>query len=223
MPDTPQTKRLTPASSETLFTLLETLPDALFLIDDAATITYANASAQTFTGTTREDVCGKPLWRSAPHLVSTALYQAVQQTKQTRESTEVEYRSPVTRTWLHVQLAPTVGGLLLHVQEKLKPTPGRQTFVPDHHFAADILENMYVGVGVLTPEGILLEINEAPLADAQIRREEVIGHPFADTPWWTFSPASQEQLRAAIARASLGETVQFKTLVQDCHPDGEAL
>src|SRR5262245_38826672 len=108
MLDTPQTKRLTPASSEALLHMLETLPGALFVLDDAATIVYANASAQVMLGATREDVLGKPLWRGAPQLVSTALYQAVQQTRQTRTPAEVEYVSPVTGSWLHVQLAPTV-------------------------------------------------------------------------------------------------------------------
>src|SRR5579864_4178296 len=117
MSDINQNRRLTPASSETLFTLLETLPGALFIIDDAATITYANASAQTMLGATREGVCGQPLWHGAPQLVSTLLYQAVQQTRQTRAPTEVEYLSPVTGTWLHVQLSPTVGGLMVQVHQ----------------------------------------------------------------------------------------------------------
>src|SRR5258708_39256141 len=91
MSNTPQTRRLTPALSETLFTLLETLPGALFVVDDAATIVYANASAQTLTGATQEDVLGKPLWRGAPQLVSTSLYHAVQKTRQTREPSAVEY------------------------------------------------------------------------------------------------------------------------------------
>ncbi|HEX6483989.1 MAG TPA: PAS domain-containing sensor histidine kinase, partial [Ktedonobacteraceae bacterium] len=69
-------------------------------------------------------------------------------------------------------------------------------------------------IGILTPEGIVLEINEAPLDDVHIRREEVIGHPLAHTPWWSFSAASQEQVRGAIARASTGETVLFETVVR---------
>jgi len=109
MSHTPQMKRLTPASSETLFTFFETLPGALFFLDDAARIIYANASAQIFTGATREDVCSKTLWRGAPHLVSIALSRAVQQAIRTQVLTEVEYGSPVTGTWLHVPLVPTVG------------------------------------------------------------------------------------------------------------------
>src|SRR5258708_36717945 len=37
--------------------------------------------------------------------------------------------------------------------------------------------------------------------------------PLVYTPWWPSSPASEEQVRAAMARASTGETVLFETLV----------
>ncbi|GHO62849.1 hypothetical protein KSC_017410 [Ktedonobacter sp. SOSP1-52] len=116
-------------SRETLLSTLETLPDALFVVDDATTIVYANASAQTMLGASREQFLGNPFWRCAPQLVSTALYQAVQKTTQTRVPSEVEYVSPVTQTWLHVQLAPTVGGASAAVSpgessKNSSPTPG---------------------------------------------------------------------------------------------------
>lgn len=215
MSNAEQIWRATSESCEMLLRLLETFPGALFFIDGTETIIYANVSAQTMIGAPLEALYGCSFWRGVPQLVSTALYQAVLTSKRTKEPTEVEYMSPVTHKWLHVQLAPTVEGLALHFHEKSEAPRNRETFVPDHHPAADVLENLYVGIGCLTPEGILLEINEAPLTDAQVSREDVIGHPFVDTPWWSFYPESQEQLRAAILRASMGETVRFETLV---HP-----
>jgi PAS domain S-box-containing protein len=215
MSHTKQTRRVTPASSEMLLSLLETLPGALFVVDDAATIVYTNARAQAMTGATREELRGNPFWPSAPQLVSTALYQAVLKTRQTQEPAEVEYGSPMTRTWLHVQLAPTVGGVMLHFHHRRAPAR-RQEMVPTSQpLSAAVLDGLHAGIAVLTPEGIVLEINEAPLDGAHLRREEVIGQPLAQTPWWSFTPAGQEQLRAAIARASTGETVRFETLV---HP-----
>ncbi|HEX7734324.1 MAG TPA: PAS domain S-box protein [Ktedonobacteraceae bacterium] len=208
-----QTNRVTPASNETLFTLLETLPGALFVINDAATIVYANASAQVFTGTTREDICGKPLWRGAPQLGSATLYQAVQQTAQTRAPTEVEYVSSVTGTWLHVQLSPTAGGLMVQVHQGKTEALREETFSQSGRLSIEDVDSLFTRIGVLTLEGITLEINEVPLAEAQIRREEVIGHLLTETRWWSFYPTSQEQLRAAIARASRGETVRFETVV----------
>src|SRR5258708_1004563 len=214
MSNAKQTKRVTPASSETLLTMLETLPGALFVVDDADTIVYANASAQTLTGAPPQDCLGNPFWRCAVQLVSTALYQAVRKTRQSREPTEVEYRSPVTQSWLHVQLSPTVGGLTLQFHEVREPTHRQERFPQGEPLSIDVLDGLRTGIGILTPEGIVLEISEPALDDGQVRREEVIGQPLAETPWWAFSPAGQEQVRAAIARASTGETVRFETLVQ---------
>src|SRR5258708_3184200 len=210
-----QTRRVTPASSDTLFTMLETLPGAFFFIDDTETIVYSNASAQAMTGAPREAFRGNSFWRCAPQLVSPSLYQAVRKTKQTREPTNVEYVSPVTQRWLHVQLAPTVGGLTLQFHEGREPARRQELFLQGERLSIDDLNALHTRIAFLTPEGIVLDINEVPLDDAHIRREEVIGKPLAETLWWSFAPAAQEQLRAAIARANMGETVRFETLV---HP-----
>ncbi len=101
MSNAKQTECGTLASRETLITMVEALSGALFFIDDTQTIVYANASAQVITGATLEELRGNPFWRSAPQLVSTALYQAVLKTRQTQEPTEVEYgsRSPLL-SWM---------------------------------------------------------------------------------------------------------------------------
>src|SRR5260221_3975355 len=198
---------------ETLITMVETLSGAFFFIDDTQTIVYANASAQAITGATLAELRGNPFWRSAPQLVSTALYQAVLTTRQTQEPMEVEYGSPVTRTWLHVQLAPTVGGVMLQFHQSRAPARHQELVPTSQPLSVAVLDGLHARIAVLTPEGIVLEINEAPLDDTHIRRDEVIGQPLAQTPWWSFSPAGQEQVRAAIARASTGETVLFETLV----------
>jgi len=209
-----QTECDTLASRETLITMIEALPGALFFIDDTQTIVYANARAQLITGATPEELRGNPFWRSAPQLVSTALYRAVLKTIQTQEPAEVEYCSPVTQTWLHVQLAPTNGRVMLQFHEVRAPAR-RQELVPTNQpLSVAVLDGLHAGIAVLTPEGIVLEINEAALDNAHIRREEVIGQSLVENPWWSFSPASQEQLRAAIARASTGETARFETLVR---------
>ncbi|MDB6037007.1 MAG: Blue-light-activated protein, partial [Verrucomicrobiales bacterium] len=64
-------------------------------------------------------------------------------------------------------------------------------------------------VGLLTTEGILIEVNQAPLAAAGLKMEDVLGKPFAETPWWSQSPAAQQQLREAIVRAARGEASRY--------------
>ena len=195
--------------------MLETLPGALFVIDDAATIVYANASAQAMLGATREDILGTSFWRCAPQLVGPLLYQAVQKTKQTCEPTEVEYVSPITHSWLHVSLSPTDEGLALLFHKNLEPAHLQDGWRRNEQIYRDLLENFIDDVTIVTPEGLVLDLNQRPLADAHLRREEVVGKPLTDLPAWSSDPVVQEHLRVAIAQASQREIVSFEARI---HP-----
>src|SRR5258708_15207743 len=148
MSNAKQTWRATPASSDTLMNILETLPGALFVVDDTETIVYANASAQAMTGAPPEAFVGNSFWRCAPQLVSPSLYQAVLKTRQTREPTEVEYRSPVTQRWLRVQLAPTVGGLTLQFHEMKEPARRQEMFPQGERLSIYDLDGLHTRIGI---------------------------------------------------------------------------
>ncbi len=214
MARTKQTRHVTPASNETHCMLLETLPGALFVVDDDATIVYANARAQTMLGSTRGNVYGQPFWRCASRLVSPSLYQAVQRTRQTHEPTEVAYLSPATNLWLYASLSSTPQGLALLFQEHREPQPFYAENRAEQMYR-DLLESFADGVTILTPDGLILDINQRPLLDAHLRREEVVGTPYTDLPAWSSDSDVQEHLRSAIVRASTGETVRFEAHI---HP-----
>src|SRR5690606_5827305 len=65
----------------------------------------------------------------------------------------------------------------------------------------DILDGLFAFVGLLSAEGILLEVNRAPLEAGGLKREEVIGTYFPEAYWWSYSPDVQVQLKDALARA----------------------
>jgi two-component system, cell cycle sensor histidine kinase and response regulator CckA len=69
-------------------------------------------------------------------------------------------------------------------------------------------------VGLLTPDGILIETNRPALAAAGLAPEDVLGKPFAETYWWTHSPDVQAQLREAIARGARGEPSRYDVQVR---------
>lgn len=77
-----------------------------------------------------------------------------------------------------------------------------------------IFDQMYQFIGLLTPEGILLEANQTALAFGGVTREEVVGHPFWETGWWNFSVETQAQLKQAIAAAGRGEFVRYEVALQ---------
>jgi PAS domain S-box-containing protein len=65
-------------------------------------------------------------------------------------------------------------------------------------------------IGLLTPDGTVEEMNQTALDLIGASRDEVIGRPFWETPWWNHSPALQSQLRDAVARAAAGELMRFE-------------
>jgi PAS domain S-box-containing protein len=71
-----------------------------------------------------------------------------------------------------------------------------------------ILDGIFAFVGLYSLDGILLEANRAPLEAAGLKREDVVGIPFWDTYWWSYSPETQEQVRNALRRAAQGEVVR---------------
>lgn len=79
----------------------------------------------------------------------------------------------------------------------------------------DLLESFADGVAILTPDGLILDINQRPLEDAQLPREKVVGTPYANLPAWSHDPEVQQRLLTAIAQASKGETVRFEARI---HP-----
>lgn len=65
-------------------------------------------------------------------------------------------------------------------------------------------------VGLLTPEGTILEANQTALSFAGLQLSDVVNRPFWSVRWWTITPATQEQLKAAIAQAAAGEFVRYQ-------------
>ena len=90
----------------------------------------------------------------------------------------------------------------------------------------DTLDSLYGFVGLYTLDGVLLDINRAPLAAAGLKAEDVLGKPIWETPWMMHSAEERERLRGIIARAAVGEVVHEESsarieggqeITVDCH------
>lgn len=77
-----------------------------------------------------------------------------------------------------------------------------------------VLDSLFMFVGVLTPDGLLLEANRAPLEAGGVTLEQVRGLYVWDTPWWNADAGNQAWLREAVARAAAGETLRRDVVVR---------
>lgn len=77
-----------------------------------------------------------------------------------------------------------------------------------------VLDSLFAFVGVMTPQGVLLEANRAPLEAAGISLADVQGRFFWDAYWWSHDPGLQEWLRSSVQAAARGEVVRRDVVVR---------
>lgn len=69
-------------------------------------------------------------------------------------------------------------------------------------------------IGLMHPDGTLIEANQTALDFGGLQLDEVIGKPFWEAPWWTISQGIQQQLREAIERAARGDIITYEVDVR---------
>jgi PAS domain S-box-containing protein len=77
-----------------------------------------------------------------------------------------------------------------------------------------IFNQTYQFIGLLDPDGTVLEANETALNFGGLDREDVIGKPFCEADWWQIDDATQQELQDAVNRAATGEFVRYEVEVQ---------
>lgn len=73
-----------------------------------------------------------------------------------------------------------------------------------------IFNSTFEFIGLLTTDGILLEVNQTALDAAGIHAADVLNQSFRDARWWSISPETRQRLTEAIAQAARGETVRYE-------------
>lgn len=73
-----------------------------------------------------------------------------------------------------------------------------------------IFDGTFQFIGLLSPDGTVLEVNQTALNFAEIAANEVVNYPFWEARWWGSSPEIQEQIKRAIAAAAIGEFVRYE-------------
>jgi PAS domain S-box-containing protein len=72
-----------------------------------------------------------------------------------------------------------------------------------------LIDNLYSFVGVLDLDGVITEVNVAPLDAAGVTRDDVVGRAFWDCCWWNHDSGVAARVRAAVEVALGGESTRF--------------
>lgn len=71
-----------------------------------------------------------------------------------------------------------------------------------------LFERSFQFIGLLTPDGTMLDVNDLALEFADVDKESVVGRKFWSTPWWSHDPDGQQQLQQDIVAAAAGAHIR---------------
>jgi len=99
-------------------------------------------------------------------------------------------------------------------QELRQSTEAQAALKASTRHLKSILDNLFSYVALLDTDGIIQEVNKAPLDRSNIRREDAIGRYFGDAPWWSHDSQAQLRLIEAMAAARQGQTRRYEVVVK---------
>jgi PAS domain S-box-containing protein len=82
-----------------------------------------------------------------------------------------------------------------------------------------IFDQTFELLGLLSLEGVMLEVNQTALRSIDAQQSEIIGKLFWETPWWNQSPSLHAQLKESIVLAASGQFIRYE--MQYPSPSGD--
>ncbi len=135
-------------------------------------------------------------------------------------SIEYPCHLPTEQRWFLTTVTP-LSGALAHgvVVMNLDITERRQAEDARHATQKrlrDLIDGLGASmlVGLMTPDGIVVEVNSPALTTVGLKPEDVLGKPLADSRWFAYSTEVQRQLRDAIARGMRGEASRYDVKIR---------
>jgi PAS domain S-box-containing protein len=203
--------------------MLDAASDGVIGVDRDWKITFVNRSAEGLTAAVGP-LTGRNFWEAFPatEFEGSPYVEHYHRAMHERIAGQFEayYPAPFD-AWFAIAVRPYEDGVVIffrnvtqerHAQEALRQNEGRLNAV--YNTALEY-------VGILSPDGIVLDCNRASLEFAGNTRADVVGRYFWDAPWFTYTPGASEACRQAVAHAAGGGTVRTELALN--RPSGEKL
>ncbi len=200
--------------------VLESITDAFAVFDREWRFTYVNPETERLVGIRAANLLSKSHWDVFPETRGTQVEREYRRATRDQVPDEFEYLPEPWQRWFAIKAYPTRdGGLSIYFHDTTAQKQAEARLRESEERLRAIYDGTYEYIGLLSPDGTLLEANRASLEFAGNKREDVVGRPFWDTPWFTGTPGAPEAVRDGVKRAAAGEFVRFEAMVR--RPSGE--
>ncbi len=124
--------------------------------------------------------------------------------------------------WVHAGIANSIAAWVaqrLDEARRAKDLESAQAVVHSERQLRAITNATSVYIGMLAPDGTVLEANDTALGFGGTRREDEVGRPFWECVWFRHTPEAPELVRKLVATARGGEVAVVETPL--VRPSGE--
>jgi len=207
-----------------LTAVLDQVADEHLTMDADFRILSVNRAAERNLGVPRAQLVGRTHWEAFPASIGTPVERQYRRVMEERVEAHVthHYVGEGYDRHLEIDAYPTDdGGIALFWRDVSERVNAERALRESEVRLRAIYDGTYEYIGLLSPDGTLLDCNRASLEFAGNAREDVIGLPFWETVWFAHTPGAASGLREWIARAAAGEFVRREVALN--RPSGEAV
>lgn len=207
------------ASEAKFRSLIQHSSDLITILDPDGLILYLSDSIEKILGDKPEDLIGTIAFELIHPEDVACVVDAFNQIAHNPDTPlSVEYRIRhkdgswrfLESTGSNLFTNPAVKGMVVNSRDITERKQAQELQRENQRRLSAIFNNTFQFTGLLTPDGILLEANQAALNFAGLQAEEVIGRPLWDTPCCGILPETKKCVQAGIVRAARGEFVRYE-------------
>ncbi len=194
-------------------TILESITDAFCALDRDWRFIYVNRQAEILLGRPAADLLGKDHWEEYPATLGTGFERNYHRAVAEQVAVSFEQYFPPHDRWYEMHAYPSSDGLSVYFRDV---TARRRSADREQELAAEaalanvkfraFFEQGVLLAGIVDVDGRLIEANRLALEACGVAREDVVGRPFWEGPWWCRSAEVAARIKEACARAAAGET-----------------
>ncbi|GAB3663315.1 PAS domain-containing sensor histidine kinase [Halopiger thermotolerans] len=200
--------------------ILGRVSDAFYAVDDEFRFTHVNDRAAELLERSEDELLGERLWDAFPDLREfDEVWDAFHTALETQEPTSYELYYDTLGFWVEANLYPSETGISVYFRDVTERVQRERELERTERRFEAIFEDPNILVGLLEPDGTVIDINGTAMEYIDADLADVTGAPFWETPWWGEGDGVQDDVREWTERAAAGEYVNFETDLT--RPNGE--
>jgi PAS domain S-box-containing protein len=195
-------------SHETLHKILERITDAFFSVDQNWNFVYVNPKLGELSERSPESLIGKNFWEEFPEIEQPFALAYRRAMQEQRQSLIENYHVRLDK-WFECRIFPSLDGLSVFIQDTTERHQLASAMEESERKFRAVFNYTFEYITLLTPDGIVLNMNYGPLDFMQVSYEAVQGKPFWELSLWGSNPAVQQKIETAVAQAAQGQFIRY--------------